>query len=51
MGHTRYEPAFDDRQPWNARKMVGAKKALKPKASGRSVSISNMSAACVIVPF
>jgi len=31
MGHTRHEPAFDDRQPWNAGKMVGAKKALKPK--------------------
>ena len=31
MGHTRYEPAYDSRRPWNLGKMVGAKKPLKPK--------------------
>ena len=31
MGHTRYEPAYDGRKAWNAGRMVGAKKALKPK--------------------
>ena len=31
MGHTRYEPAYDGRRAWNAGRMVGAKKALKPK--------------------
>ena len=31
MGHTRYEPAYESRRPWNAGKMVGPKKPLKPK--------------------
>ena len=31
MGHTRYEPAYYGRKTWNAGRMVGAKKALKPK--------------------
>lgn len=31
MGHTRYEPAFAKRRPWNDGRMVGAKKPLKPK--------------------
>lgn len=31
MGHTRYEPALESRRPWNAGKMVGPKKPLKPK--------------------
>jgi integrase len=31
MGHTRYEPVYDNRKAWNAGKMVGAKKPLKPK--------------------
>ncbi len=31
MGHTRYEPAFQNRPAWNAGRMVGAKKPLKPK--------------------
>lgn len=31
MGHTRYEPAFASRRPWNDGRMVGAKKSLKPK--------------------
>lgn len=31
MGHTRYEPAFAARRPWNDGRMVGAKKPLKPK--------------------
>lgn len=31
MGHTRYEPTFDNRPAWNAGRMVGAKKPLKPR--------------------
>ena len=31
MGHTRYEPAFAARRPWNDGRFVGAKKSLKPK--------------------
>ncbi len=31
MGHTQHEPAYDARRPWNAGRMVGAKKALKPR--------------------
>lgn len=31
MGHTRYEPAFAKRRPWNDGRMVGAKKPLQPK--------------------
>lgn len=31
MGHTSFEPAFENRTAWNAGRMVGAKRALKPK--------------------
>lgn len=31
MGHTRYEPAFAARRPWNDGRMIGAKKPLRPK--------------------
>lgn len=31
MGHTTYEPAMSERRPWNAGKMIGAKRALKPR--------------------
>ena len=31
MGHSDYEPAAKDRRPWNAGRMVGAKRALKPQ--------------------
>lgn len=31
MGHTRFEPAFANRRPWNDGRIVGAKKPLKPK--------------------
>jgi integrase len=31
MGHTTYEPVYNNRKAWNAGKMVGAKKPLKPK--------------------
>ncbi len=31
MGHTQYEPAYDDRRPWNAGRVVGTQKALKLK--------------------
>lgn len=31
MGHTSFEPAFENRKAWNAGRTVGAKKPLKPK--------------------
>lgn len=31
MGHTRYEPVYAARRPWNDGRLVGAKKPLKPK--------------------
>jgi integrase len=31
MGHTTYEPVYNNRKAWNAGKMVGAKKPLKPR--------------------
>ena len=31
MGHTRYEPLFANRRPWNDGRIVGAKKPLKPR--------------------
>jgi integrase len=31
MGHTTYEPVYNNRKAWNAGKTVGAKKPLKPK--------------------
>ena len=31
MGHSEYDPAAKDRRPWNAGRMVGAKRALKPQ--------------------
>lgn len=31
MGHTQYEPASENRRAWNAGRIVGAKKPLKPK--------------------
>ncbi len=31
MGHSEYDPATTDRRPWNAGRMVGAKRALKPQ--------------------
>jgi hypothetical protein len=31
MGHAEYDPAAKDRRPWNAGRMVGAKRALKPQ--------------------
>ena len=31
MGHTRYEPTFDNRRAWNAGRVVGAKRPLKPR--------------------
>lgn len=31
MGHTTYEPALTERRPWNAGKVLGAKRALKPR--------------------
>lgn len=34
MGHTRYEPLFANRRPWNDGRMVGAKKQLKPRDVG-----------------
>ncbi len=29
MGHSNYEPSVKDRRPWNAGRIVGAKRALK----------------------
>ena len=31
MGHSEYDPAAKERHPWNAGRMVGAKRALKPQ--------------------
>ena len=31
MGHSDHDPAAKDRRPWNAGRMVGAKRALKPQ--------------------
>jgi len=31
MGHSEYDPAVKERRPWNAGRMVGAKRALKPQ--------------------
>ena len=30
MGHSEYDPAAKERRPWNAGRMVGAKRGLKP---------------------
>jgi hypothetical protein len=34
MGHSEYDPAAKEGRPWNAGRMVGAKRALKPSRSG-----------------
>lgn len=31
MGHSAYDPATKGRQPWNAGRKLGAKRALKPQ--------------------
>src|SRR3954454_14245813 len=31
MGHSEFDPAIRERRPWNAARMVGAKRALKPQ--------------------
>lgn len=31
MGHSEYDPAVKDRRPWNADRMLGPKRALKPQ--------------------
>ena len=31
MGRSEYDPAAEDRRPWNVGRMVGAKRALKPQ--------------------
>jgi integrase len=31
MGHSEYDPAARERRPWNAGRIVGAKRALKPQ--------------------
>ena len=31
MGHSEYDPGVKDRRPWNAGRMMGAKRALKPR--------------------
>jgi hypothetical protein len=31
MGHSAYDPATEDRRPWNAGRKIGAKRALKPQ--------------------
>ena len=31
MGHSEFDPAIRERRPWNAGRMVGAKRALKPQ--------------------
>jgi hypothetical protein len=34
MGHSEFDPAARERRPWNAGRMVGAKRALKPQQVG-----------------
>jgi integrase len=31
MGHSEFDPAAQERRPWNAGRMIGAKRALKPQ--------------------
>jgi len=31
MGHSEFDPAGQERRPWNTGRIVGAKKALKPQ--------------------
>ena len=31
MGHSEFDPAAKERRPWNAGRMVGAKRALRPR--------------------
>ena len=31
MGHSEFDPVIQERRPWNAGRMVGAKRALKPQ--------------------
>lgn len=31
MGRAQFDPRYDDQRPWNAGRLVGAKKALKQK--------------------
>lgn len=31
MGHSEFDPAIRERRPWNAGRIVGAKRALKPQ--------------------
>ena len=31
MGHSKYDPGFNDRTPWNAGRKLGAKRGLKPQ--------------------
>ena len=31
MGHSEYDPTIKERRPWNAGRMVGPKRALKPQ--------------------
>ena len=31
MGHSEFDPAIRERRPWNAGRMIGAKRALKPR--------------------
>jgi site-specific recombinase XerC len=34
MGHSEYDPGVKDRHPWNAGRMMGVKRALKPQQVG-----------------
>jgi hypothetical protein len=31
MGHSEFDPAIRERRPWNAGRIIGAKRALKPQ--------------------
>ena len=31
MGHSEYDPGVKERRPWNAGRMLGGKRALKPQ--------------------
>jgi hypothetical protein len=39
MGYSEYDPANRERRAWNARKMVRAKRTLKPQSTVRYLGV------------
>ena len=55
MGHSEFDPAAKERRPWNAGRMVGTKRALKPNKcgpsdSGLTANAGYATARCLISP-